>query len=1050
MVRIRLLGEQTVVDDATGVVRTRSSRAVALVGFLAVHAGSPQSRQRIAGLFWPESGDGQALTNLRRELHQLRQALGEDFPVLVSATDLCWRDDTAAEADVRTFAIERAAALASAERDDSAGLRAHADAALAEYRGEFLPGIYDDWVLEIRGELQQQCTALCDLLREARIADGDLVGAAEIARRRIALCPLEEAGYRALMRLQADLGDVAAAVSTYHRCASVLETELGIAPSPATRETLRNVMEHLGPAGVRPAGENPRRSGRGAARLVGRNVELDALHEVWRTAARGRAGLALITGGAGVGKTRLLLEIADAAKAQGAVVATSRCFAASPQLTLAPVADWLRHPAVGGAIAQLEPHWRDEVDRLVPGSGSPDRPGPPSRSGTMLGAWQRHRFFEGLARALLTLRRPTLLVLDNVHWCDQETLSFASFLLAFAPHAPLLVAGTLRNDEPDDDRSVPEWIARMRRTGLLTEHGLSPLSRSGTGELAEACAGRRMQSADVDLLHATTGGFPLFVVEAVRAMAEGATSLPEGDLTEVLRNRLSRASEVAQEVAGLAAAVGTNFTLDLLTEASDLRPEAVVGAVDELWRRRILREYRDGYDFSHDLVRDVAYAQVSPAKRWLLHRRIAQGLELLRPEDSEARSALLAHQYERGGRPERAIRYYRQAAGLAAAMFAHGETIRMLEAALAIIRAGPEGGARDRQELSVLEALAAPLNARDGYSSESLQAQLERASILAERLSSRDSLLDALVGLWTSRFVQGRTSEGYQIAVRILDLAGPDSERSGSAYFALGGSAISLGHPAEGVGHLDRAARLSTEAPMLSVGTRPDVHSTAWAAHGYWLLGDDERAARCAQAAIARARAIDHPYSVAVALAYGAVTDQMRGDLDELRRKTAELTERCERYGFAYYREWALILGGWVGGGRAGLDAARRGIERLKAARSFARMPYWLSLVADLHARDGRTPAARATLDGALTAARAHDDVWWVPEVLRMRASYDEPDVAVRRLEEGLAIAKAHGSVALLGRCERDLTARRAAPRAVRRPAAAGAGVRTLRERDRA
>src|SRR5262249_57416586 len=89
-------------------------------------------------------------------------------------------------------------------------------------------------------------------------------------------------------------------------------------------------------------------------------------------------------------------------------------------------------------------------------------------------------------------------------------------------------------------------------------------------------------------------------------------------------------------------------------------------AVDELWRHRIMQEFGDGYDFSHDMLRETAYAQVSPPKRWLLHRRIAQGLELLHPEDTESVAALLAEQYARGGRPERAVTYYRRAADGAA------------------------------------------------------------------------------------------------------------------------------------------------------------------------------------------------------------------------------------------------------------------------------------------------------------------------------------------------------------------------------------------------
>jgi len=155
----------------------------------------------------------------------------------------------------------------------------------------------------------------------------------------------------------------------------------------------------------------------------------------------------------------------------------------------------------------------------------------------------------------------------------------------------------------------------------------------------------------------------------------------------VLRKRLGQGTTSAREVAGLAAAVGTNFTLDLLTEASDLDAGLVVQAVDELWRRRIIREFRDGYDFSHDLLRETAYAGISPPRRWLLHRRIAQGLELLHAEDTDSVAAQLAEQYARAGRPERAVAYYQRAADVAAGMFAHAEEVRLHEKALAILRA---------------------------------------------------------------------------------------------------------------------------------------------------------------------------------------------------------------------------------------------------------------------------------------------------------------------------------------------------------------------------
>ena len=1023
MLQVSVLGEQAIVDERTG-VRTRSSRAVALVAFLVAHAGSPQPRQRIAGLFWPESTDAQALTNLRRELHHLRNALGPEPALVVTSKDLCWRDTPTCRVDLRIFDIERQAALRAAEADDGDGVLAHATRAIAQYRGEALPGVYDDWLLEIRSVLERQCVDLCDLVCATRARQGDLTGAADAARRRIQLQPLEEVGYRNLMQLQADLGDRAGAVSTYHHCASVLEHELGVVPDPATRQALRRLMAHADQAGDGAAAAKPAfaRSGLAAAQLVGRSGELGLLQDLWRTAAAGRASIALVRGGAGVGKTRLVTEVAGLARLQGAVVASAQCFGTSGRLALAPVADWLRNPAFQAATATLEPAWRAEVGRLLPSEVRGQR-GAGSRA--MVDAWQRHRFFEGLARALMAVDRPAMLVLDNLQWCDQETLAFLTFYLGLARDAPVLVAGTLRNDDLGEDADLTGWTVQMRAAGMLTQLSLSPLEAGDTARLAEAISGQRLLADDTNLLQAATGGFPLYVIEAVRSSVDlGSTTMPSADLAGVLRSRLEQATPAAQEVAGLAAAVGTNFTLDLLTEASDLEADTVVGAVDELWQRRIMREFRDGYDFSHDLLREAAYLQVSPPKRWLLHRRIAQGLELLHPDDTDLVSAQLAEQYARGGRPGQAVTYYRRAADVAAGMFAHAEAIRLHKAALSIVRNLPAGKDRDRRELGILEAMAAPLNARYGYSSPELQRTLESSLELAESFGRKDSTLAALVALFASRFVQGRTADAYQTANRALSMVDPESELSGPAHFAVGGSAISLGMPADGLRHLELAAKLTSGAPSLSVGTRPDVHAVAWAAHAHWLLGHDFEARSSCQDAIKLARSIDHPYSLAVALAYGGITHQMRQDLSALRNAVDELRGLCDRYDFAYYREWALVLDGWSRTDESGISLARQGVDNLKAHGSFARMPYWLSLLADLLARNNRIDEARAVLDAALVSGRARDDLAWLPEVMRARAAHDEQQAAVSRLRAAAALASDHGSIALLQRCERDLAER--------------------------
>jgi hypothetical protein len=361
-------------------------------------------------------------------------------------------------------------------------------------------------------------------------------------------------------------------------------------------------------------------------------------------------------------------------------------------------------------------------------------------------------------------------------------------------------------------------------------------------------------------------------------------------------------------------------------------------------------------------------------------------------------------------------------------MFAHAEAIRLHREALSIVASLPAGADRDSRELAVLEALAAPLNARYGYASPDLQRVLERSVALAGSLRRRESTLTGLAALLSSQFVQGRTADSHRTATTALGLIDPGSELSGQVHWGVGGTAISLGMLAKGLHHLELAAKLAGGAVSLTVGTRADVHSTAWAAHAHWLLGHDDAARAACHQAIKLARAIDHPYSLAVALAYGGITRQMLRDMPALRDTVAELHELCDRYGFAYYREWALVLDGWSRPDGTGTGLARRGIGNLRSEGSLTRMPYWLSLLADVLAREHQPDAARATLDAALVDGQARDDVWWLPEVMRMRASYDEPRAATARLRSAARMASAQGSVALLRRCRQDLARRDVRP----------------------
>ena len=1089
MLDISLLGEMRVALDSSLVVALRSPRAMALLGFLLVHRGAPQRREYVAGQFWPDSSQAQARANLRRELHSLRSELPQVHRWLTADSGtLLWRLDPDCQLDVAVFetAAETAAA-APAAADEATFRRAAAEAGRA-YRGEFMPALYDDWASAERGRLHRRCLTLLDQLIRLERDAGTYAEAIELARRRIDLEPLEEVGYRSLLQLQALAGDRAAALQTYHRCTSVLERELGVAPDRATTaEYERLAGRHRpdppargsparpvsgpavagagAPAGTVRAGQpaaarvpaGDARAGRAPAGsrvgLVGRERELGLLQERWHEALRGVADLTVVAGEAGVGKSRLLDELSAEVQRAGFDTMRARCFAARGRLALAPVSEWLRSPALRSARDRLDPVWAKEVDRLVP----PTDVGPMAPPRPMADAWQRHRFFEGLARAVLSTGRPALLLLDDVQWCDEHTLAWLQLLLHLGQGYPMLVVAGTRLEEIDSNAELAEMLRALRSAGQVTDIALAPLDAGKSAELAGQVRGTPLTRAEADWLYTATGGYPLLVIESVRArlldgLGAGSTGgrFPDvpsisaagtgaagtgaantgaantGDpgpkARAVLAGRIAQADPVAREVAELASVIGRDFTLGLLAEASDLDGDSVIGAVDELWRRRIIREHPPaGYDFAHDLLRDTAYGGISPPRRSHLHLRVAQALEVIHADDPRAAAAAMAYHYERAGRPARAVPHHVRAAEVATGVFANRKAVGHYRRAAELLQESPPGRERDASELAIRAAMAAPLNAQHGYASAELQAVLERTRDLAERLGDTRLQLIGLVGLFGARFVQGHAAEAYEIARRSLELSHLHPDVVGQAHFAVAGSATSLGRHEQSLRHFTLAHELCYDAVPALTGTRIEVHARAWSAHALWLLGRDEDALHWCDWAIARAEQVEHPYSLTVALAYAAITHQLRGDVDRTLEFARRMGELCHRYEFAYYGHWVPILAGWCAGGTAGADQIRDGLRRLRDDGALARQPYYLSLLAQTLLSAGQRDAAGAVLESAQAAAAVHDERWWLPELYRLDARRHEGPAAADLLRRAVTLAEQQGAVALARRAAEDL-----------------------------
>ena len=518
MLSIQLLGDQDIVADGESVLPRLGRRSVELIAYLVVHSGSPQPRQKVASLFWPDSSDAQALTNLRRELHLVRSVLDGNNVLSADARTLKWSPHETDECDVTAFLTLVNDAREWQENDDPVEFGRSAAQAFDRYDGPFMPDVYEDWVLEVRERLQRTCVNLLDDVILARERD-DIGSALELAKRRLELEPLEEVGYQTLMRLQTRAGDRAAAMRTYHRCVSTLDRELGVAPDPATT-VLYEQMSSRAPAGNGDASPPSGRSIRPV--LVGREHELDGLTQRWDKAAEGSGGLHLVSGEAGVGKSRLLEEFTAGVERSGVTVVWARCIPREGQNALAPVTQWLTSPAIRSRWERLDPRWRVEVQRLL----SPTRvtaPGHPHSA--MVDAWRRPAFSEGLARGLIDLDKPTILVLDDLHWCDVETSTWLPTLFDLARDAPMLVLAAARADELDDHPYLVSMIARLRTAGLMSDTALGSLPTHHTASLASSVLGARLNQDEVDQWQQATGGSPLFVVEIARVGEHAPTDI---------------------------------------------------------------------------------------------------------------------------------------------------------------------------------------------------------------------------------------------------------------------------------------------------------------------------------------------------------------------------------------------------------------------------------------------------------------------------------------------------------------------------------------------
>ena len=694
-----------------------SPRIQAFLAYLALHRREPQSRQQLAFVLWPDSSDSQAHTNLRTLLHRALAVLPDDIPLFqVDSQTVAWHPDAAIILDVAEFEAALDQASVTRQHGDSTAACAALEQAINLFQGDLLPDCYDEWIVPERDRLRQMFLTALERLISLLEQGRRYASAISYARRLVHLDPLNEVVYLTLMRLHTMNGDRASALRVYHQCASTLQAELGIAPGTA----LSDAYERLLTVDALSPGDTPRSA---TAPLVGRDQAWKRMLAIWQVAISGRPRLLILSGEAGIGKTRLAEDLLHWATRQGFITALTQCYPAEGDLAYASVMALIRSDALRPGFAHLAPEWLSEIARLAPdlvATRSDIQPPSPVAE-----SWQRQRLFEALARLVFAAKRPTMLVIDDLQWCDRDSLEWLHFLLRFEPTARLLVVSAVRAEEISTDHPLVELTEALRSEGRVAEIALNRLSHEETITLAEHIVGHTLTHEQADMLFMETEGNPLFIVETLQAEMKSSLEdeafetdprlsarspaarldLPPRALA-VITQRLSRLSPEARALVDAAAVIGRSFSFDVLAHVADLSENDLVRGLDELWQRRILREQgSSAYDFTHGKLCAVAYAELSVARQRVLHRRVAEALEAIYAAEVESTSGQIAMHYEQARLFEHAAACYRRAATHARYLFANDTAIAYYQRALGLV-----AGQNPIQEAEICDELGEVLH----------------------------------------------------------------------------------------------------------------------------------------------------------------------------------------------------------------------------------------------------------------------------------------------------------------------------------------------------
>ena len=800
--------------------------------------------------------------------------------------------------------------------------------------------------------------------------------------------------------------------------------------TPLRASTVESRFEALRPAGM--------------TTLIGREKELELLLRQWSTVKNGQGRVVLLSGEAGIGKSRLTAVLPESIAGEPHTRLRYFC---SPQHT-----DSAFYPIIGqmeraaGLLHDDTPQQKlDKLDALLAQASTSIQDG--ALIAEMLSLpndgrypaleltpqQRRQKTLEALTARMETLSRqkPVLMIFEDAHWADPTSLEAFARVVDRIRTLRVLLLVTFR---PEFDAP---WVGRPHVTTLI----INRMAEHEAGVMIDRIVGDWQLSTSIrqDIIE-RTDGIPLFVEEMTKAVLEAgsetaaaqaiaavpspALAVP-ASLYASLMARLDRLGGPAKELAQIAAAIGREFSHALLASVVCQPKAQLRSALDRLVGAGLL--FREGspphatYLFKHALVQDAAYGTLLRETRRQLHGRIAKAFEDHFPDAVDTQPELIAHHCAQAGLSRKAIEYLGMAGQRAIEHSSNPEAIGHLKHALELLHSLPVDLEHAQVALKLEVMLAQAMIASKGYSSPETMEVLLRAKKLITEATETSQRFMILYGMWACYYVGGEVNKQHVAATEFLSEAQNHNDTAAIclAHRALGTTYFTMGEFSAARKHLERAQGLYDPDHHLRYRFQygQDIGTTAmcYLSWALWHQGYVDQASQLASEAVKRAEEISHPHTSVYTLCHArGMMDVFRRQSDDTKSYAGVVTSLCLEHAFPFWGAGGQIFGGWAainqGEVDAGVDELMRGLAAWRKTGARLWLPIFLALQAEGHFKAGRNEAALHSIEQALATSDETGERWAIAEILRIKANLllatgRGPEEAERALIESLEIA---------------------------------------------